>query len=631
MERDGPPLLPDGSLDYTESEPYLFFIKKREWFLTCYFLLVEDPFSVLSFFAPEPQTRPHLVPLYPPLGSSTPLPPSTPISTSISTSSDVPPAPHTHAFPSTIALPLDYTPATLPFLNYNPQQPQKTPTSRRRHWTISRNTTRQKGKEKEDDHIDSFGGGGGFGVEVPAWQVAREAHTVDFGCFALLGAELEAEMRRRKLGVGVNGTTGSVLDSGEKEEDTMLGLVRSSLDCSQAAKNAGGGEDGAIAAPTTAPTPVPATRTARTGANLLANAYWTTQRAAEAEDYIRDVVYGGVDGLAYVRSLAEFVGDHRVRVFFRRQRELDFHKILPEFRYRTRFFFLFVYKNWCTKGLFFFLQGESSYICNPELGMPLAKWVEVNIVDPLTQGRHSLIRETALELGRLPDDAVSSGKSTVSPGSGQSPPLHLSKLPADPRAGTIPTQILASLHFFPPLLLALSSLAHIKMQKIDMGSLIKTPNELFVSEEEWFGKAIKERKAKAKGQSGAVEENEATKEDKMSVDESATTAAGVGVDILKSVKEEEEAPKARAIDYEVEGPEELSEVLDYVADVIVELDKRTRNGVKRDLESEDPLARNLRLNLLALAKRAPLDTIARLPMDLVPEHIRHFVPTLATL
>ena len=265
--------------------------------------------------------------------------------------------------------------------------------------------------------------------------------------------------------------------------------------------------------------------------------------------------------------------------------------------------------------------------------MPLAKWVEVNIVDPLTLGRHSLIRETALELARLPEGAVSSSKPTISSGPGQSPPLHLSNLPTDPRAGTIPTQILASLHFFPPLLLALSSLAHIKMQKIDMGSLIKTPNELFVSEEEWFGKGIKERRAKAKGQSGGAEGNEAANEDKMSVDESATTAAGVGVDILKAVKEEEEAPKPRATEYEVEGPEELSEVLDYVAGVIVELDKRTRvngNGVKRNSESEDPMTRNLRLNLLALAKRAPLDTIARLPMDLVPEHIRHFVPTLTT-
>lgn len=318
MERDGPPLLADGSLDYTESEPFL--TKIREWFLTCSFLLVEDPFSVLSFFVPEPQTRPHLVPLYPPLG---PLPPSTPISTSISTSSDVP---HTRAFPSTTALPLDYTPAALP-LDYNPQQTQKkAPTSRRRHWTITRNTTsRQKGKEKEDDHIDSLGGGGGgFGVEVPAWQVAREAHALDFGCFALLGAELEAEMRRRSgVGVnGVNGTTGSVLDAGEKgdrEEDVLLGLVRSSLDYSQAAK-----EDGATAAPATVPTPTPAIRTPRTGANLLATAYWTSLRAAEAEDYIRDVVYGGVDGLAYVRSLAEFVGDHRVRVFSEGNEDLIF-------------------------------------------------------------------------------------------------------------------------------------------------------------------------------------------------------------------------------------------------------------------------------------------------------------------
>ena len=324
MERDGPPLLPDGSLDYTESEPF-FFKKKRGRDFEPSFFLVEDPFSVLSFFVPEAQTRPHLVPLYPPLQPPTPLPPS--ISTSISTSSDVPPAPHTRAFSSTTALPLDYTPASLPFLQDSNLQQQAqnniplAPTSRRRHWTISRNTTRQKGKEKEDD-IDNFGFGSGFGVEVPAWQVAREAHAVDFGCFALLGAELEAEMRRRKLGVGVdgvNGTTGGVLDAGEKEEDTMLGLVRNSLDCSQVARNVGAGEDGAIAAPAKTPAPAPTVRTARTGANLLANAYWTSQRAAEAEDYIRDVVYGGVDGLAYVRSLAEFVGDHRVRVFFRRQ------------------------------------------------------------------------------------------------------------------------------------------------------------------------------------------------------------------------------------------------------------------------------------------------------------------------
>ena len=35
--------------------------------------------------------------------------------------------------------------------------------------------------------------------------------------------------------------------------------------------------------------------------------YWSSARAAEAEDHIRDVVYGGIEGLAYVRSLAEFI------------------------------------------------------------------------------------------------------------------------------------------------------------------------------------------------------------------------------------------------------------------------------------------------------------------------------------
>ena len=36
--------------------------------------------------------------------------------------------------------------------------------------------------------------------------------------------------------------------------------------------------------------------------------YWSPACAKEAESYVRDVVYGGVDGYAYVRSLAEFVG-----------------------------------------------------------------------------------------------------------------------------------------------------------------------------------------------------------------------------------------------------------------------------------------------------------------------------------
>lgn len=271
--------------------------------------------------------KPHLIPLYGPLKTPPPPPlaPSISTSTSISTFSDTPSHLHTsRAFSLTTALPLNYTPSLSPFLrNLDPNQQQQqptdkkkpltAPTNRRRHWIVTRNaTSRQKGKEKEEDHVESVVGigvsGGGVGGEVPAWQIPREAQAVDFGCFALLEAELEAEMRRRRLGVGVNEiegmagvneTSGSSLDG---EDDVMFGLIRSSLDYSQTMRNVGGMEDGLKASATTSPTPTPSTK-------LVANAYWTTHRSAEAEDYLRDLVYGGVDGLAYVRSIAEFVSN----------------------------------------------------------------------------------------------------------------------------------------------------------------------------------------------------------------------------------------------------------------------------------------------------------------------------------
>lgn len=100
--------------------------------------------------------------------------------------------------------------------------------------------------------------------------------------------------------------------------------------------------------------------------------------------------------------------------------------------------------------------------------------------------------------------------------------------------------------------------------------------------------------------------------------------------------------------FELEGPEELAGVLEYVANLIVVLNQRVSAGsgitvgphvvqasseghsdaITKLAAPEDPTLRNLRLNLLALAKRAPLDMIARLPLELVPEHIRHYIPML---
>ena len=271
--------------------------------------------------------------------------------------------------------------------------------------------------------------------------------------------------------------------------------------------------------------------------------------------------------------------------------------------------------------------------------MSLAKWVEANVLDPLTEGRHSLLRETALELAKQ----------------------HPQQYPE----GTVASQVAASLHLYPVTLVALSTLLHIRLHKIDMASLIKAPDELFLSEEEWVGKNLK---AQRKNKLLEEEDKEKVHDDNaMEVEEPEQTWVGVDASLVK------DRVNGRLSTYDQEGPEELSEVLDYVANVIVKLDQRIRSGelygtakstATSDMQSEDyltpksetedapngkseippsiqvktlvptstedPVIRNLRLNLLALAKRAPLDTIARLPKDLVPEHIRHFVPTLGS-
>ncbi|KAF8962904.1 hypothetical protein BDZ97DRAFT_1662417 [Flammula alnicola] len=582
IEREGPPLLADGSLDYTE---------------------MEDPFSILSFFVPDSPSRPHLVPLYPPLYNA----PSDPSSSQNQTPL---PAPPTFTFPSATSIPLDHASPTLPFLQPIDSAGKQPP---RRHWTIARNATwRQKGKEKEDEQEARA-------AELPAWQMPREAHATDFGSFAVLAGELAEEMRRRGL---------TSVEREDMDQELNMDLIRERLDCESTAKKLGVEK-------------AKKNLSHLNGMDLLANGYWTSQRAAEAEDYIRDLVYGGVDGFAYVRSLAEFVDGecyHKdVCVSVSREPSTPPHDASTQYS---------------------------------GLGMPLAKWVETNIVDPLTDGRHSLLRETALELARQ-----QKSKSQLST--------------ADLRQGTVASQVAASLHIYPSALVALSALLHIRLHKIDMGSLIKTPDELFLSEEEWIGKSLKEQRknkvlAKLEAEAAAAAAAAAVPDGAMEVEEPEQTWAGVDASLVK------EHLNGRLNAYEQEGPEELSEVLEYVANVIVELARRnkaekarsdvlpripTSDGARasdtvpggisspmtdqkdgRDSTpnlkmeeysssseqpqpkqqapppspTEDPAIRNLRLNLLALAKRAPLDTIARLPKDLVPEHIRHFVPTLGS-
>ncbi|KAG6908536.1 hypothetical protein DXG01_004307 [Tephrocybe rancida] len=490
FEKEGPPLHADGSLDYAE---------------------MEDPFSVLCALAPEPDTRPYLTPLNPPIFTTpSPYDPST---------SQPPraPPPYSTSINTHLGRPALHIPAPT------------APPGKRRHWAIVRNPTRSKQKDRDDD---------AEGLEVSAWQTPREIQVTDYGSYAALAGALEEEIRQRR----VSGREG-------EEEEKVVQTLRETLDCEASPAN------------------VPAPKKDVSGF-LLSN-YWSTQRASTAEEYIRDVVYGGVDGLAYVRSLAEFVSA-------------------------------------------------------PEARTSMVAWVQREIVDPLTDGRHSLLRETAIELAR---QAASISRHQCMD---DKPPRPLSEY------------VRNALQLYPSAAATLVVLMQIETHKIDMGSLIKAPAELFESEEEWAGKVFRERRrarskdaAKLEEPNGGVgAETEEPEKTWMDVDASSKNLNGEDVD------------------YELEGPDELREVMDYVAGVIVELDRKIKDGgaqtsakapvshsegateIKVEEQAddksseEDAVIRDLRLNLLALAKRAPLDTIARLPKDLVPEHIRHFVPTL---
>jgi bromodomain-containing protein 7/9 len=247
--------------------------------------------------------------------------------------------------------------------------------------------------------------------------------------------------------------------------------------------------------------------------------------------------------------------------------------------------------------------------------MSLVDYVK-NLVDELTEGRHSLLRETAGHL-RL---------------------LSINPLTKVETGSVVADQTATSLHLAPQASIALQALLQIKLQKIDMSALINKPEELFLSEEEWAGKGLRVKRKEMENQVNLSVHRRAKK--------SADADAMVSQDNVERQADAETCSNNGA--FEMEGPEELAGVLEYVANLIVELNQRVSVGsdsatgphvdqassegrsdaTTKPPAPEDPTLRNLRLNLLALAKRAPLDMIARLPLELVPEHIRHYIPML---
>ncbi|KDQ51794.1 hypothetical protein JAAARDRAFT_40819 [Jaapia argillacea MUCL 33604] len=364
------------------------------------------------------------------------------------------------------------------------------PSSKRRHWSIIRNApSRGKGKEKDED----------VEQEVDAWKAPRDAHTLDFGPYATFMGKLAEEMRERH---GRDPELGT--------EEALFTAIRESVQ---------------ITPPPSEPDGDPE--------------YWSEERATEAEEYIRDVVYGGVDGFAYVRSLAEFVS---------------------------------------REGLEELPSGDGSY---SGLGMPLSQYVEHAIVDPLTGGRHHILVEAARQLKR-----------GVTPYS-------------DP---DVTSQINLSLHTYP----TASYLLSIARSPIDMAPLIHAPSELFQAESEWVGGEYMEKQrveAEAERERKLVEEKDGAAEYLAFAIQSHNQALAAGKGEVQ------------------EGPDVFEHSLDYSKNTLLDL----VNGdqvMKAEGDGEDAVTRKLRFTLLALAKRAPLDKIARLPADLVPPHLRNVVPTI---
>ncbi|KAJ7908859.1 hypothetical protein B0H13DRAFT_2495307 [Mycena leptocephala] len=408
---------------------------------------------------PSPYT-PATRPIYPP--PPQPYPPPTPRDTPTT------PVPPSQSYPLPTLLPPSH-----------PEPP--VPPSTMKHWTLLRNGAPRRIKDDlppANDDVDEH---------------ARDAHALDFGSFALLAGELAEEMRRR----------GVALPEGLEDADTLLkGTVRDSVEVPMVAADGADSGDGC----------------GGTGPPVFdPKEYWSTPNALSAEGYIRDVVYGGVDGLAYVRSLAEFVATAPLDVGERVEDDEE--------------------------------DVDMDSVPSLPLGSTLSSWVAQNVVGPLTEGRHELLQRTALELiVPLSSSAKLEDEKSVNPDDDKLPAL-----------------VSAALHVRPRAAATLAALLQIHSHKIDMAALIRTPAELEQSEEEWAGKG-----------------------------------------------------------FAANGPTEMNVVLDYVADLEPDVAVDESTG-------ESAVVRNLRLNLLALVKRAPLDTIARLPVDLVPEHIRQYVPTLTTV
>ncbi|KAH9847739.1 hypothetical protein C2E23DRAFT_847173 [Lenzites betulinus] len=522
---------------------------------------MEDPFTVFAPLVEERVPRPLLTPLYPALEQSDP-------------SREPLPAP-VNILPVETVL----EPSTLYASAFAAKQPGCTKPPRRRHWTITRNAS-TRGRMKDAQEDDSS----------PAWSHPREPAASDFGTFATLPSILAQERGAKDMGAELG------------SEEKLFAALRESCQ----SHDAGPSHD--------QPAEVK---------SEVAESYWEGN-AARAEAYIRDVVYGGVDGFAYVRSLAEFLTPTEP------------------------------------------IERDGEPPTYGELGMPVAKWVEENVVNPLTDGRHAMLCEAARILRELPPTPP---PEPSSPTTSMSIPVPTAS-PSDP----IRHQIELSLHTYPAAARALQALQTITSAQIDLPALINAPDELFRAEDVWAGREYREKRRKEMDEALARDpEKNAAAYLQWAIEEHREAEAGAGASAkagpaVASGVMEDAGMLAYALEYAADeivrfargeragtnGAQKVEDKPELDGDVVMKTEDDSSaaappnpkstptpageqtNGDEHDGQvvgepahegEEDPALRKLRLNLLALAKRAPLDQIMKLPPELVPVHLRHIVPT----
>lgn len=589
---------------------------------------VQHPFPSFRGLVPEEPTVPQLIPLIttsttltaPETARGTPEASQPPEDRVEDQASKGPPGP--------VAIPLGILPDILDepgkyVFSDPPLSTSQIGAKKLQHWTITRNPPRgTRAREDEDD-----------GAPGASSQKRRRAEPTDYGSLATLVGTVAAE----------NGLKASDFEKFFGQDEQLLDQIRKSIENSSSPAQTMKQED---------------------------------EDFADSDDFIRDVVYGGVDGLAYFRSLAEFVGE------------------LPGSIGQDAMEGI---RQW---------DAEVNHSRTGKLGMPLAQWVVTHVVGPLTRGNHAVFHTAASILAASCDNPQEADRALADYIAGLLPSdLDEGGNETNTRRGRLDAATLESMRA------QLRELADLEDPEapIEIAGLLRAPEELFLAESAWAGglptpaptassvatsdptvapassvastlATVPASASAANSTPGAIPDpapsiGDAADASPGPIDggtveqgqaHNAPTSACTSVPAVATVSTVPIPPTSattsaispgvavpvNAIDRALLAGAEALRVLSMrcaLSSLASENEsKPTPAAVDPNITTgdatmataatstgsatviEDALTRRTRLGLIALAKRAPIDRIARLPPELVPVHIRHIVPTLTS-